>query len=219
MRIGELAAAVGVARAARPTHGTGGGQAQVFGYARGQGPVTAGLVSVCVIQTLTMSVLLRNWPAAHAVMLSLGVLTIVFVVVRHAACALRPHLLTADTLRIRQAAHADLSVPLGAIASVRRETRTTRTTRTTTHERTGGELDLPVRSLTSLTLELTTPVTHVTLLGRRRAVRVIRFHAEDAERLAHTLSTLARSATEGETPCLCCCPRPKARLPQAVAPR
>ncbi|MEU6420105.1 hypothetical protein [Streptomyces spiralis] len=162
------------------------GRAQTFGYARARGPVTAGLALVCGIETLTMSVLLRTWPTAHAVMPFLGVCTIVLVVGLHAACVLRPHLLTADTLCIRSAAHVDLRVPLEAIASVRREERTTR-------RRTDGELDLPVGSRTSLTLELSAAVIHVTLLGRRRAVRVIRFHAEDGERLAQTLSTLARS--------------------------
>ncbi|MGW0081567.1 hypothetical protein [Streptomyces sp. NPDC003393] len=165
----------------------GRGRAQAFGYARARGPVTAGLALVCGIETVTMSVLLRNSPAAHAVVPFLGVGTVVLIVGLHAACVLRPHLLTADTLLLRSAAHVDLLVPLDAIVSVRREGRITR-------RPTGGELDLPVGSRTSLTLELSAPVTHVPLLGRRRAVRVIRFHAEEAERLVRTLSTLARSA-------------------------
>ncbi|MFI1163084.1 hypothetical protein ACH4UM_05610 [Streptomyces sp. NPDC020801] len=173
--------------AARRTHGTGGG-GQAFGYARGQGVVMAGLAVVCVIETLTMSVLLRRWPVPHAVMLFLDVYTVALVVALHASSVVRPHVLTGDCLRVRHAAHVDLRVPLTAVASVRRELRTT-------HGRTDGELDVPVGSRTSVTVELTAPVTHVTLLGRRRDVRVIRFHAEEAEGLVRTLSTLARNAT------------------------
>ncbi|MFL4950798.1 hypothetical protein ACJ6WE_26420 [Streptomyces sp. MMS24-I31] len=173
--------------AARRTHGTGGG-GQAFGYARGQGVVMAGLAVVCVIETLTMSVLLRRWPVPHAVMLFLDVYTVALVVALHASSVVRPHVLTGDCLRVRHAAHVDLRVPLTAVASVRREPRTT-------HGRTDGELDVPVGSRTSVTVELTAPVTHVTLLGRRRDVRVIRFHAEEAEGLVRTLSTLARNAT------------------------
>ncbi|MEU7059376.1 hypothetical protein [Streptomyces sp. NPDC046197] len=170
--------------AARRTHGTGGGQA--FGYARGQGPVMAGFAFVCVVETLTMSVLLRHMPTLHAVVLFLDVYTVLFVVALHAASVVRPHVLDADTLRVRHGVHVDLRLPLREIASVRRELGTT-------HEGTDGELDVPVGSQTSVTLELRAPVTHVTLLGRRREVRVVRLHADDSDRLVRAL-TRARTA-------------------------
>ncbi|MFI9598565.1 hypothetical protein ACIHCX_01605 [Streptomyces sp. NPDC052043] len=47
---------------------------------------------------------------------------------------------------------------------------------------------MPVGSQTSVTLELTAPVEHVTLLGRRRRVRLVRFHAEDAGGLVRVLT-------------------------------
>ncbi|MER6129910.1 hypothetical protein ABT173_46620 [Streptomyces sp. NPDC001795] len=169
--------------AARRTHGTEAGQA--FGYARGQGAVMSGLAFVCVVKTLTMSVLLRNWPL-HRVMLVLDVCTVLFVVSLYAAFVVRPHVLDAAGLRIRCACHVDLCIPLERIAAVRRELRTT-------HERVRGELDLPVGSQTSVTLELTEPVAHFTLLGRRRAVRVVRLHADDAGRFVRAV-TQARTA-------------------------
>ena len=165
--------------AARRTHGTGGGRA--FGYARGQGPMTAGIAFVCVIETLAMSVLLRDRPAVHTVVLVLDVYTVVLVVALHAASAVRPHVLGPDSLRVRLAARVDLRVPLERIASVRRELRTT-------HEHAEGELDLAVGSRTSVTLALAEPVTHVTLLGRRREVRVLRLHADDADGLVRALA-------------------------------
>ncbi|MER5433339.1 hypothetical protein [Streptomyces sp. NPDC002588] len=165
--------------AARRRHGVGGGQA--FGYARGQGAVTAGLVFVCVVETFTMSVLLRDWPTAHRVVLALDLYTVLFLAGLHAAWTVRPHVLDDGVLRVRHAAHVDLRVPLEHMASVRHERRTT-------HERADGELNLPVGSRTSVTLELAAPMAYFTFLGRRREVTVIRLHADDAARLVRALT-------------------------------
>ncbi|MEU7716508.1 hypothetical protein [Streptomyces tibetensis] len=165
---------------ARRTHGTGSGRA--FGYARGQGAMMAGFAFVCVVETVGVSVLLRDWPAVHAAFLFLDVYTIVFVVGLHASSVVRPHVLDAarGTLRVRRYVHVDLLVPLERIGSVRRELRMT-------HEPADGELDVEVGSQTSVTLELTDPLTHVGFLGRRREVRVVRFHADDADGLVRAL--------------------------------
>ncbi|MER8222781.1 hypothetical protein ABTZ58_19800 [Streptomyces sp. NPDC094143] len=166
--------------AARRTHGTSGRLA--FGYARGQGAMMAGFAFVCVVETVAMSVLLRDFPTAHAVLLFLDVYGVVVVVGLHASSVVRPHVLDPGrgTLRIRRYAHVDLCVPLERIASARRELRLT-------HERADGELDVEVGSRTTITLELTEPVTHVSFLGRRRRVRVVRFHADDADGLVRAL--------------------------------
>ncbi|MET9353402.1 hypothetical protein ABZY14_10425 [Streptomyces sp. NPDC006617] len=159
--------------AVRRTHGTVAGGA-VFGYARGQGAMMAGFGFVCVVESVMMSVLLRDWPTVHHVVLVLDVYTVVIVVGLHAASVVRPHVLdpAAGTLRIRRAVHVDVRIPLERIASVRRELRAT-------HERADGELDLAVGSQTSVTVQLAEPVTHVSFFGRRREVRVVRCHAED----------------------------------------
>jgi hypothetical protein len=164
----------------RRTQGASGGQ--VFGYARGQGAMMFGFGFVCLVETVTMSVLLRDWPTAHAVFLFLDVYGIVFVVALHASSVVRPHVLDPDdgSLRIRRYVHVDLRVPLERIASARRELRMT-------HERADGELDVEVGSQTTVTLELTEPVTHVSFFGRRREVRVVRFHADDADGLVRAL--------------------------------
>ncbi|MFH8656313.1 hypothetical protein [Streptomyces afghaniensis] len=160
--------------------GADGGRA--FGYARGQGAMMAGFGFVCVVETVAMSVLLRDWPTVHAVFLFLDVYGVVVVVALHASSVVRPHVLDVEggSLRIRRYVHVDLRVPLERIASVRRELRMT-------HERADGELDVEVGSQTTVTLELTEPVTHVTFLGRRRDVRVVRFHADDADGLVRAL--------------------------------
>ncbi|MEU0197391.1 MULTISPECIES: hypothetical protein [unclassified Streptomyces] len=165
---------------ARRTHGAQRGR--VFGYARGQGAVMAGFAFVCVVETVAMSVLLRDFPTAHAVFLFLDVYGVVVVVGLHASSVVRPHVLDLEdgSLRIRRYVHVDLRVPLERIASVRRELRMT-------HEPADGELNVEVGSRTSVTLELTEPVTHVTFFGRRREVRVVRFHADDADGLVRAL--------------------------------
>jgi hypothetical protein len=165
---------------ARRTHGTGGGVA--FGYARGQGAMMAGFAFVCVVETVALSVLLWDRPVVHAAFLFLDVYTVVFVVALHASSVVRPHVLDVGrgALRIRRYVHVDLCVPLERIASVRRELRMT-------HERADGELDVEVGSQTTVTLELTEPVTHVGFFGRSREVRVVRFHADDPDGLVRAL--------------------------------
>ncbi|MEU5087888.1 hypothetical protein [Streptomyces sp. NPDC021356] len=163
----------------RRTHA--GGDGRTFGHARGQGANMFGLAFVCVIELLGTSVMLRDWPTVEQTMLVLDVYTILLVVALHAASAVRPHVLTADTLRIRRAAHVDLRVPLERIASVRREACTPKS------RQADRELELAVNGQTTLTLELTEPVVHTTFFGRRRQVRVVRFHADEPDRLVAAL--------------------------------
>lgn len=185
---------------ARRTHGADGGR--VFGYARGQGAVMSGFAFVCLVETLTMSVLLRDYPAVRRGVFVLDVYTIVFVVGAHAASVVRPHVLGPDVLRIRRAVHVDLRIPVDRIATVRRELRTT-------HERAPGELDIPVGAQTTVTLELNEPVAHFSFFGRRRDVHLVRFHADDADSLVQGLvQALPHSVTRARS-----APLPRPDLP------
>ncbi|MFJ9536903.1 hypothetical protein ACIRPX_06570 [Streptomyces sp. NPDC101225] len=177
----------------RRTHGTQGGQA--FGYARGQSLTLFGFAFVCVVETLTMSVLLRDYPTAHWIVLVLDVYTVLFVLGLHAASVVRPHLLGPDTLRIRRAVHVDLRIPVRHITAVRRESRIT-----PDGGRPEGELDLPIGSQTTLTLELAQPVAHFTFLGRRRDVRLVRFHADDADTLVRAVRQVVTQARTAPSP-------------------
>ncbi|MGW1884247.1 hypothetical protein [Streptomyces sp. NPDC001970] len=171
---------------ARRRDGVGPGH-QSFGHARDQATILYGFAFVCVVETVGMSYLLSGWPVVHAIVLVLDVYTVFFVIGLHAASVTRPHTLTADTLRLRQAAHVDVRIPLDRIASVSYELRFT-------HEKKeDGVLNLAVGSQTSLTLELTEPVTTVGLLGRERRVRTVRLHADDSRALLRAL-TQARTA-------------------------
>ena len=161
----------------------------MFGYARARRAVVAGSALACVLETLTMSVLLRDWPVLDQVVPVLGLFAVASVAALHASSVARPHLLDTDThaLRLRRAARADVIVPLGHIASAQGELRAVR-------RRAEGELDLPVGFRTSVTLQLAVPVTHLTLLGRRREVDTVHFHADDAEFVVETLVQAVRRA-------------------------
>ncbi|MFC8126382.1 hypothetical protein [Streptomyces sp. NPDC057302] len=163
-----------------------------FGHARDQAAMLYGFVFVCVVETVGFALLLRNWPTLHAVMLVVDVYTVVLMLGVHAASVTRPHVLSADALRVRHGAHRDLRIPLDRIAAVRGERRFT-------HEAADGVLNIPVAAQTSLTLELAEPVTAVAFLGRRRQVTTVRLHSDEPEKLRAALKqaldlTQARTA-------------------------
>ncbi|MCP9959185.1 hypothetical protein [Streptomyces sudanensis] len=172
----ELGLMVSLVRwAGRRRHGVRGG-VEAFGHARDQAALMYGFAFVCAVEAVGVSWLLWDVPVVHEVFLVLDVYTVLFVLGVHAASVTRPHLLDGRVLRLRQGGHVDLAVPLGAIAAVRYEP-------LFTHRKADGELDLKVGGQTSLTLELASPVEAVGLLGGRREVRVVRFHADDPRAL------------------------------------
>ncbi|MER5936931.1 hypothetical protein ABT121_06355 [Streptomyces sp. NPDC001928] len=179
----RLLAGIGLWVAGR-RNGVGSGTG--FAYSRGQGPMMLGFGFVIVIESIMMSVLLRNHPTVQRVWFTVDLYTLVLIVGMHAASVVRPHVLDAGHLRVRRAAHVDLRIPLEKIARARRELRTT-------HERADGELNLAIGSQTTVTLELTEPVAHFTFLGRRQDIRLVRFHADDADSLVKAIAR-ARSA-------------------------
>ncbi|MEV4947547.1 hypothetical protein [Streptomyces sp. NPDC053755] len=170
---------------ARRRHGVPAG-ARAFPHARDQAALLYGFAFVCLVETVGMSYLLVDWPVAHAVVLVLDVYTVLFVLGLHAASVTRPHVLAPGVLRLRQAAHVDLTISLENIAAVRHEL-------LFSHAKTDGELNLAVGSQTSLTFELTEPVDVPRFLGAPRQVRVVRCHADDARAFLEAV-TRARTA-------------------------
>ncbi|MFI8293642.1 hypothetical protein ACIGBL_31335 [Streptomyces sp. NPDC085614] len=163
-----------------------------FPHARDQAALMYGFAFVCLVETVGMSYLLAGLPVVHAVVLVLDVYTVLFVLGLHAASVTRPHVLGPDGLRLRQAAHVDLLVPLERIASVRHEL-------LFSHEKAEGELNLAVGSQTSLTVELTGPVDAPRFLGGPRPVRIVRCHADDARGLARALAGALAEARDAPT--------------------
>lgn len=167
----------------RRRHQVGPGD-RAFGYVSPQTATVYGLAFVCVVETIGVSFMVRDWPAVHAALLFLDVYTVVQVLGIQVAAVTRPHVLTPDALRVRAGARVDLVIPLAQIACIRRELK---------FQGAGGTvpddvLELSVGSQTSLTVELTEPITHVQLLGKRREVTVVRFHADESGELAKALT-------------------------------
>ncbi|OII64806.1 hypothetical protein BJP40_19105, partial [Streptomyces sp. CC53] len=168
-------------------HGVGPG-VEGFGHARDQAALMYGFAFVCLVETAVVAWLLWDVPVAHEVTLLLDAYAVLFVLGLHAGSVTRPHLLDTrrGVLRVRQGCHRDLEVPLGAVREVRREL-------LLSHRRADGEVDFAVGGQTSVRLDLVAPVPLVGLLGRRREVRTVRFHADDAHGLVAAV-TRARSA-------------------------
>ncbi|WP_326718195.1 MULTISPECIES: hypothetical protein [unclassified Streptomyces] len=163
----------------RRRHGVDGADA-FFAHGREQAIMMYGLMFACVVETVALTFLLAPWPVIHAIMLVVDVYTILFVLGLHAASITRPHVLADGVLRIRQAAHVDVLVPLKQIAAIRHET-------VFTHEKKDGELNLPIGSQTTLTLVLTEPVNAPKFLGAPCLVKTIRLHADDSKALFATV--------------------------------
>lgn len=164
---------------ARRRHGVREGDL-AFGHARDQAAMLYGFVFVCVVETVGLAVLLRNWPTLHAITLVIDVYGVILMLGIHAASVTRPHVLSADALRVRHGAHRDLRIPLHLITSAGAERRFT-------HEAADGVLDIPVAAQTSLTLELTEPVMAVGFLGGRRPVTTVRLHSDEPAKLRAAL--------------------------------
>ena len=109
---------------------------------------------------------------------------LLYVLMLTAACATRPHVVTADELRVRYGVHLDLRVPRELVTVVR--------TGRAYHQGgmitvAGGRLTVAVSSQTNVTVELARPVTVVRPLGRRAEITSIRFFAQDPEAAAAAL--------------------------------
>jgi hypothetical protein len=180
----ELRLLASVARwAGRRRHGVGPGDL-AFSHAGAQSAMLLGFGFVCVVETVGLHILLAGLPLLQMIFLVLDVYTVVLIVGLHAAAVTRPHVVRADgSLRIRSGAHVDLLLPAARITSVRYDLRLN-----PGQNKQHGLLELPVAAQTNVTVQLAAPVESVSLLGKRRPITTIHFHA-DAPR------TLVKAAT------------------------
>lgn len=169
---------------ARRRHGVGEGDVAV-GYARAQAPTAYGLVFVFAVETVGVSFMLADYPVAHLIMLLLDLYTVFLVLGLHAAAVTRPHVVGPGGLRVRRGAGLDLWIPLDRIASARYDLRFPDANKSE-----DGVLEVAVASQTSITVELTRPVTAVSLLGRRTEVRTVRCHADEPRAAVAALKKL-----------------------------
>jgi hypothetical protein len=192
---------------ARRRHGVGAGDL-AFGHAKAQAALLYGLTFVCVVETVGLHVMLAELPVVQTVFLVVDVYTVVLMLGLQAAAVTRPHVVREDGgLRVRSGVHVDMAIPAEKIESVRYELRLS------PGQAGDDALELAVASQTSVTVRLNEPVEAVSLLGKRRPVTVVHFHADDARGLV--AACRKRSAESGAGPAA---PGPAAPGPAAPGP-
>ncbi|TYB57588.1 hypothetical protein FXF51_39510 [Nonomuraea sp. PA05] len=148
-------------------------------YARNQRPLLLMLLFAVVVQAVALEWMLAVSDAEaglRAIVMAADVYQLLFVLALGAASATRPHVVTADELRVRYGAYFDLRVPRELIASVK-ASRNYDARRAI--EVADGRLTLGVDAQTNLIVHLTEPIAITRPLGRRAHVTTIRFYADD----------------------------------------
>ncbi|MBO3749372.1 hypothetical protein J5X84_25115 [Streptosporangiaceae bacterium NEAU-GS5] len=182
---------------ARRRHGVPAG-AVALPYAREQATLLMLFVFLQVVETFAAELLLRAWnvaPGVRGTVLFVDVYSIFVVLAIGAAGATRPHVVTADELRVRYGAFFDLRVPRALISSVR----LTRSYDEQGMVRVGdGRLAVAVSSQTNVVVELSEPVTAVRPLGKTAEVTTVRFFTDTPGAALTALSAGAsRTGSDG----------------------
>ncbi|MEV0349598.1 hypothetical protein AB0H88_27820 [Nonomuraea sp. NPDC050680] len=180
---------------ARRRHGVPYG-ATALSYSRAQTTTMMIFLFAMVVELIVAEILLRAFGAPvglRTVVLVADAYTVLIVLAAIAACVTRPHVVSADEVRIRYGAFFDLRVPRERIVQVR-HVRNFNENGTIKVE--GDRLVVAVASQTNLILELTEPISAVRPLGRRAEARVIRFFADDPSAAIHVLRPRREHAPE-----------------------
>nr|WP_055504939.1 hypothetical protein [Nonomuraea pusilla] len=171
---------------ARRRHGVPPG-ATACSYAREQSTTLLLMVFAMAVETVVMDVLLSAFGVPAPVRLAVLVADaygVVFGVGLAAACATRPHVVTAGELRVRYGPYVDLRLPRALIVSAR-------ISRTYDERRmvhmSDGRAAVSVASQTNVVVELSEPVVAVRPLGVRAEVTIVRFFADDPKALLAAL--------------------------------
>ncbi len=169
---------------ARRRHEVGPG-AHAAGYTQAQTALIFGFLFVAVVETVVLLFLIP-WPLVHAMVTFIDVYGVIQILGLHAACVTRPHVAQADgSLRLRYGALFDLRIQAEDIASVRVDRRYPQSKHFQLSE--DGVLDVVIGGQTTVTVELTEPVSFVRPLGSHGRARVFRFNADDPGALVAAL--------------------------------
>lgn len=180
----------------RRRHGVPPG-AVTLSYHREQTMLMSGFLFACVVELVGVEVLLRalGAPAAlRGVLLALGAYGVLFALTVITGLITRPHVVTAEELRLRYGAYFDLRIPrsLVTVVQLRRNYNETGMIETD-----GDRLALAVNSQTNLIVELAETVVAVRPPGQPEHVRVLRFFADDPSAAVEALQPSRDSASMG----------------------
>ncbi|MBC6457904.1 hypothetical protein [Actinomadura sp. HBU206391] len=173
---------------ARRRHGVPPGATPVS-YSRAQTSTMLVFLFAMVVELVGVEILLRAFGAPvglRAVFLVIDGYTVLIVLAAIAGCITRPHVVTADEVRIRYGAFFDLRVPRVRIAEIRHIRNFNENGMVKAED---GRLVVAVASQTNLVIELTEPITAVRPLGRRFEARTIRLFADDPGAAFNALRT------------------------------
>jgi hypothetical protein len=182
--------------AGRRRHGVPPG-AVTLSYHREQTALLYGFLFACVIELVGVEILLRSLDAPaglRAVLLALDAYGILIALAVIASYITRPHVVTADELRVRSGAFFDLLIPRRLITGIRHKHNYNETGMINID---GDCLALAANGQTNLIVELTEPVVAVRPLGRREHVRKLRFFADDPSAAVEALRPSRDSAATG----------------------
>lgn len=163
--------------------------ATAVSYSGGQTSTMLTFLFAMVVELVGIEVLLRGIGAPamlRTAFLVVDLYSILIVLAIIAACVTRPHVVSADALRVRYGAFFDLRVPRELIASVRQVRNFDESGMVKVQD---GQAAVAVSSQTTVVVELTEPVTVVRPLGRRAQARTIRFFADDPAAAVEALRT------------------------------
>ncbi|MBB5936546.1 hypothetical protein [Streptomyces zagrosensis] len=178
--------------ARRRPHGVRDGDTAVA-YAGAQSAALYGMLFVCLVETVALAYLIP-WPLVHRIVLVIDVYGIVFVLGLHAACVMRPHVIGADgSLRLRYGPLVDIHIPADRISSARLHLRSP--TGRLVEIGDDQTADLVVGGQTTLTVELTEPVSFLRPLGSPTSARTLRFYADDPRSALVALAALVTVKT------------------------
>lgn len=153
--------------------------AVVVSYHREVTVLMWGFLAACVIELVGVEILLRSLDAPvglRAVLLAVDAYGILVAFAVIAGYVTRPHVITADELRIRHGAFFDLRIQRRLVTAVRHKRNYNEAGLLTVDD---GRMALAVNNQTNLAVELSETVVATRPLGRREHVRVVRFFADD----------------------------------------
>jgi len=147
-------------------------------YAGEQASTLVIVLFLMVVEALAVDLLLRALNAPHglrALVLAVDAYSVLVGLAIGAACVTRPHVVSAEELRVRYGAFFDLRIPRDLISSVRLVRNYNESSMVTVKD---GRLAVAVSSQTNLIVELTEPITVIRPLGRPAEATTVRFFAD-----------------------------------------
>jgi hypothetical protein len=152
------------------------------------------LLAASVIEVVAVE-LVVPWPGVRLVLLVLGLYGVLAVLGWVADLSVRPHVLTAESLRLRLGSATEVDVPLAAVERVSRRLRGAEGTVTLAD----GTLVLAVGNQTQIEVRLTEPL-EVTVGRRAGTVQVVRFSVDDPAAALRMLQDAAAQTGRGADP-------------------